>query len=281
MSKILNGITGLKNMGNTCYLNAAIQLISHMPKVMAYLLQNKSSGTALNNLLNLERSLKYNFVKTKQSDYKFECRKKAIEYDIPRLFGVEKVDELKFLFQLLVNENGSLIEFKKIASETGIEENTLKKYISYFEESFLIKLIYNYSRSFRKSKRLQKKVYISSPNFFVAFRSEWFENEILKAQYFGILSETYIFNLLQEKNQYVSFFRKGQDEIDFVVSNDYRDTSQSLIIEVKYTNKVQWNDIKFIDRTAKKIFKKKYLLYSKLEFKIDKDKLFIPCFLVK
>ena len=207
--------------------------------------------------------------------------KKAIEYDIPRLFGVEKINELKFLFQILINENSSLIEFKTISSEAGIEENTLKKYISYFQDSFLVDLLYNYSKSFRKSKRLQKKEYIASPNFFTAFRSDWTENLELRSQYFGYLAETYIFNLLKEKYQYLSFYRKGRDEIDFIASNDYRDSSAHIPIEVKYTNEIKWDDIKFADKIAKKIFKTKYLVYSKNEFKIDENKLIIPCFLIR
>ena len=207
--------------------------------------------------------------------------KKAIEYDIPRIFGVEKVDELKFLFQMLVNENGSLIEFQTIASEIGIEENTLKKYISYFQESFLFDLVYNYSKSFRKSKRLQKKGYVSSSNFFAVFRSDWSENQMLKSEYFGILAETYVFNLLKEKYQYISFYRKNQNEIDFIVSNDYRNMQKQVPIEVKYTNTIRWNDLKFIDKTAKNVFKRKYLVYSKNELKNDDNKLVIPCFLIK
>jgi len=207
--------------------------------------------------------------------------KKTIEYDIPKLFGVEKIDELKFLFQMLVNENGSLLEFKAISSEAGIEENTLKKYISYFQESFLVNLIYNYSKSFRKSKRLQKKGYITSTNFFTAFRSDWTENQTLKSQYFGSLTETYVFNLLKEKYQYVSFYRKGKEEVDFVASNDYRNIGAHTLVEVKYTNVIKWNDIKFIDRIAKKIFKTSYSIYSKNEFKIDENKIIIPCFLIK
>ena len=207
--------------------------------------------------------------------------KKTIEYDIPKLFGVEKIDELKFLFQILVNENSSLIEFKTISSEAEIEENTLKKYISYFQESFLVDLLYNYSKSFRKSKRLQKKGYIASPNFFTASRSDWMENPVLRSQYLGSLAETYIFNLLKEKYQYLSFYRKGQDEVDFVASNDYRNSSAHTLIEVKYTNEIKWNDLKFIDRIAKKIFKTKYLIYSKNEFKIDESKLIVPCFLIR
>jgi predicted AAA+ superfamily ATPase len=208
--------------------------------------------------------------------------KKTIEYDIPRLFSVEKIDELKFLFQMLVNENGSLLEFQSVASETGIEENTLKKYLSYFEESFLVHLLYNYSKSFRKSKRLQKKEYIASTNFFTAFRFDRTENKTVKSEYLGFLAETYVFNLLKEKYQYLSFYKKGKYEIDFVASNDYRNMSAHILTEVKYTHEIRWNDIQFIDKIAKKIFKTKYVVYSQNDCKVDDDyKIIFPCFLVK
>jgi len=53
------------------------------------------------------------------------------------------------------------------------------------------------------------------------------------------------------------------------------------LIEVKYTNSLRWNDLKFADKVAKKIFKTKYLVYSKEDFGIDESKLVIPCFLIK
>lgn len=207
--------------------------------------------------------------------------KKTIEYDIPKLFGVEKIDELKFLFQLLVNENGSLIEFQRISSEAGIEENTMKKYFSYFQDSFLVDIMYNHSKSFRKSKRLQKKAYIASTNFFTAFRGNWGNDPVLRAEYLGMLAETYVFNVLRRKYQYLSFYRKGQSEIDFVAGDDYRNLSDHMLVEVKYTNAIKWNDIKFIDKIAKKVFKTTYAVYSKDTFKIDENKLVIPCFLVQ
>jgi predicted AAA+ superfamily ATPase len=124
-------------------------------------------------------------------------------------------------------------------------------------------------------------MYLSSTNFFNVFRSGWEDNGILRAQYLGLLAETYIFNQLIEKFQYLSFYRKGQEEIDFVASNDYRNLATHSLIEVKYTKAIQRKDIKFIDRTAKKKFKTKYLVYSKRDFKNDGDKLIIPCFLIK
>jgi len=207
--------------------------------------------------------------------------KKTIEYDIPNLFSVEKVDELKFLFQILVNENGSLVEFQRISAEAGIEENTLKKYLSYFQDSFLVDVMYNHSRSFRKSKRLQKKTYVSSTNFFMAFRTDWTQSAPLQSEYIGMLAETYIYNLLKKKYAHLSFYRKGKNEFDFVAGNDYRDFKTHSCIEVKYTNTVRRNEMKFISNVAQSTFHPKYSIYSKEMFESDENRMIIPCFMVR
>lgn len=208
--------------------------------------------------------------------------KKTIEYDIPRIFGVEKIDELKFIYQILISENSHLLEYKTISSEAGIEENTLKKYLHYFEESFLLDIVYNYSKSFRKSRRLQKKSYIASSNFFAAFHKGQLENSPLAEEYMGKLVENYIFHTLKNTHQYISFLKKNSNEADFIVGNDFRNKADASIIEVKYVNNLKREDISFLDRISKKMFKNNfYFVYSKNCCQIDKNRIILPCFLVK
>ncbi|OGF22044.1 hypothetical protein A2Y83_02590 [Candidatus Falkowbacteria bacterium RBG_13_39_14] len=84
--------------------------------------------------------------------------KKTIEHDIPKIFSIDKIGELKFLFQVLINEAGNIIEIENLAAEVGLSKETTVKYLRYFEDSFLIHFLYNFSKSFRKSKRLLKKI---------------------------------------------------------------------------------------------------------------------------
>lgn len=208
--------------------------------------------------------------------------KKTIEYDIPRIFGVDKIDELKFIYQVLIGENSHLLEYKSISNEAGIEENTLKKYLHYFEESFLLDIVYNYSKSFRRSRRLQKKSYIASANFFSAFHQGELGNSPLREEYLGKLAENYIFHALKDKFQYISFFKKNQEEADFIAGNDFRNKAAANIIEVKYVNSLKWEDISFLHRLSKNKFKNNfYFVYSKNCCQIDKNKIILPCFLVK
>lgn len=208
--------------------------------------------------------------------------KKSIEYDIPRLFDINKVDELKFSFRILINETSNEIEFGKIAGEAGIELNTFKKYLNYFHNSLLFDIVYNYTRSVRKSKRLQKKGYIASSNFFSTFHPDFFKIKSISDQYMGRLVETYIYNILKEKFEYISFYKKGKKEIDFVCNNEIFSKQETSLIEVKYVNNIGRENFDFITKTAREIFKaEKYFIFSKKDFNNNEKRLIIPCFLIK
>lgn len=221
----------------------------------------------------------------RQKVYKYiedSIYKKSIEYDIPRLFDVDKVDELKFIFRILINETSNEIEYGKIGSEAGIELNTLKKYLNYFHDSLLFDIIYNYSKSFRKSKRLQKKGYIASSNFFAPFHPELFAGNSLSSQYLGKLVETYIYNLLKDKFEYISFYKKEQHEIDFVCNNEILNKDNTRLIEVKYVSNMNNEKFDFIKKIANKIFKTdNYFILSKNKYSNNGKEIIIPCYLIQ
>ncbi len=207
--------------------------------------------------------------------------KKTIEYDIPRLFDVDKIDELKFVFRLLINETANEIEYGAIARETGIDINTLKKYIAYYHNSLLFNIVYNYSKSIRKSKRLQKKGYIASPNFFSAFHPNFFDLQPIAWQYLGRLTETYIYNILKQKFEYISFYKKRGREVDFICHNEILDKAGAKIIEVKYVNNIKREHFSFLKKVALEIFgAEQYYVFSKNQFFIGREKNILPCFLL-
>ncbi len=222
--------------------------------------------------------------KDKEKIYKYlkeAIYKKTIEYDIPRLFDIDKIDELKFVFRFLISETANEIEYSAIAQETGIDINTLKRYISYYHNSLLFDVIYNYSKSIRKSKRLQKKGYIASPNFFSAFHLDFFKLQPISWQYLGRLVETYVYNILKQKFEYISFYKKREKEIDFICHNEILDKSGAKIIEVKYVNNLKREHFSFLKKVALEIFKaKQYYIFSKNQFFVSQEKIVLPCFLL-
>jgi len=204
--------------------------------------------------------------------------KKTIEYDIPKIFGVEKVDELKFLFQVLVSEVGSAVETGNIAREIGIDEKTVKKYFNYFAESFLIHLVYNFTKSARKSRRLGKKVYLGSSNFFSAFHA-WSENE--EGNYkMGFLVENYCLALLKKKYANISFQRVRKDEVDFLATDNVLDVKKYQYVEVKYRENILLNKLKFAQKMAGKSGNK-LLIITKNDFSIHKDFVLVPVWMLR
>lgn len=204
--------------------------------------------------------------------------KKTIEYDIPKIFGAEKTEELKFLFQIMSNETGSLVNVENIAREIGLDAKTVQKYLGYFENSFLISFVYNFSKSFRKSGRSLKKVYLGSTNFFSVFHD--YKNNELASQQLGLLAENYCFLLLRKNYDYVSFYNIRGREIDFMAANDLLDKKHRQYVEVKYRNNVSSSELKFVASTARKN-NSPFRVFSKDTFKVKDDFAIIPIWLLK
>jgi len=143
---------------------------------------------------------------------------KAIYRDIPRLFRVRDVSILESLLNIFMDEPGQLIELAQLADNLKISRQTLSNYLSYLEAAFLIKKLYNFSRSKRKTERKLKKYYptIVSPD--LAFRSD-------------DLSKSKVFEWLAVIQMQARFFWRDpyKNEVDIVIPNE-----KPIPIEVKY-----------------------------------------------
>jgi len=203
--------------------------------------------------------------------------KKTIEFDIPRIFGVEKTDELKFLFKVLIQETGNELEFNRLAPETGIDQKTLSKYIEYFRESLLVNIVYNHSKSIRKSHRQKKKIYIASANFY--FLDDKID-PIVKSQILGHLAETYAQNILKRKFEYLSFYRERSQEIDFLATDNLLDKKSYQFIEVKYQEKAKRENFSFLKNINTKKSSKPFIVLTKKEFGVTDDGVYFPLFLL-
>lgn len=84
---------------------------------------------------------------------------KIIYKDIPQLFKIEDAGVLEALITIFMDEPGQLIELSELASELKITRQTLSNYITYLEESQLLRKLYNYSKDSRKTERKLKKYY--------------------------------------------------------------------------------------------------------------------------
>jgi predicted AAA+ superfamily ATPase len=91
---------------------------------------------------------------------------KVIYRDIPTLFRIKEISILESLLNIIMDDPGRMIDLASLGSDLKISRQTLSLYLSYLEQSFLIRKLYNYSGSRRKVERKLKKTYpaIVSPS---------------------------------------------------------------------------------------------------------------------
>ena len=64
---------------------------------------------------------------------------KVLLRDLPSLYGIKEVQELNRFFTYLAYNTGNEFSYEAMSRESGIQKDTLKKYLEYLEAAFLIK----------------------------------------------------------------------------------------------------------------------------------------------
>lgn len=171
---------------------------------------------------------------------------KILEKDIPKLYEIAKTASLEIMAEHLIENSGSLFEINNIARDAGISRLTAENYMEYLKRGYLIDVLYRYSKSGIKRGRILKKSYARSANFICAlgnFESDFYETV---PEIFGKVVETFAFgvlrNMAETRNYELSFFRKGDREIDFIV----RDKNNILPTEVKFKENIKNSDYRFL-----------------------------------
>lgn len=187
---------------------------------------------------------------------------KIIYRDIPELFKIKDITVISALLNILLENPGQIIELSELSKELKISRQTISNYLSYLEEAFLIKKLYNFSKNRRKTERKLKKYYptIISPD--LLFK----EDDLSKSKVF----EWAIVNQLKAE-----FF--------------WRDPCKNEVDIIMYDKKLQPIEIKYgkIDTGGLMAFMKKFgikegfiMSYKREEkLKIDEKTIFIiPAF---
>lgn len=114
---------------------------------------------------------------------------------------------------------GKIFSINKLANVLSISPDTVRRYLEYFSETFLIYLVPRYGKT---NERIlsAKKIYaadIGIKSLFTGFRD------------IGSIFENYVY--LKIKNRNPSYVYKDEAEIDFL-------TEDKILIEVKYNSEM-------------------------------------------
>lgn len=153
--------------------------------------------------------------------------------DISYLLGVRSTDKFVKMIKLLAVQSGGILNYSQLASDTGVSVDTLKNYLWYAEQTFIISIIKPYFTNAKKELTKSPVVYfndIGMLNFSIGRMSQ-IENIN------GFVFQNFVFNLLRQKYNSpttpINHWRtKDKAEVDFIVHSE----GEIIPVEVKYSN---------------------------------------------
>lgn len=164
-----------------------------------------------------------------------EIYRSYVDRDIHDLLHLEKTDAFNNLLKILASQIGGLINVSELASTVGIDEKTIKHYLYYLEQTFLIQKVTPFFRNTRSEVTKAPMYYfvdIGLRNWLLGL----FGLPEIPMSLSGHLFENLVFNMLRSQKELsptqIHFWRtKDQAEVDFVLEKGLEVTP----IEVKYT----------------------------------------------
>lgn len=143
---------------------------------------------------------------------------KVVFRDMQNLFKIKDISVIESLLNIFLEEPGQLVDVSDLSKELRVSRQTISTYLTYLEESFLIRKLYNYSKSRRKIERKLKKYYPTIISADLLFR----DDELSKSKVFEWLI------VMQLKAEF--FWRDPyKNEVDVVLAE-----KNPLPVEIKY-----------------------------------------------
>ncbi len=147
----------------------------------------------------------------------------VIYKDIAGNYGVKDPQILKDLFLLLMERVGKPMTYSKLARVLGVGVDSIRRYIGYFEEAYLINTIEIHGTP-NVRKRAPRKCYSPDTGIRVVFAGKGNT---------GSLAENLVYLLLRESRE-VRYYMGQNGEIDFIAGG--------LAVEVKYVDSLSNRD---------------------------------------
>lgn len=186
-----------------------------------------------------------------------------ITKDISWLIGVRSPDKFVKMIKLIAAQAGGILNYSQLASDAGVSLDTLKNYLWYAEETFIINIVKPYFSNPKKELTKSPVIYFNDVGMLNFLTGNF--NQVKKPN--GFVFQNFIFNLLKNKYQTptspINHWRtKDKAEVDFI----FHDQGEIIPVEVKYSKLKNTN----ISRSFRS-FLKKYAPPGALVVNLDLD----------
>ncbi len=163
---------------------------------------------------------------------------KVLLRDLPSLYGIKDVQELNRFFTYLAYNTGNEFSYETMSKESGIQKETLKRYLEYLEAAFLIKVLNKVDITAKRLKRVTSfKVYLTNSSL----RTALFSPVKITDNEMGNMVETAILSQwMHRENLDLAYARwkegRFEGEVDLVLVDDKK-FKPFWAVEIKWSNR--------------------------------------------
>lgn len=163
---------------------------------------------------------------------------KVLLRDLPSLYGIQDVQELNSFFSTLAYYSGNEVSLESLSNSSGVEKNLLKKYLTYLEAAFLIKVVHRIDDNAKKFRRATAyKVYLTNPSL----RSAIFSPIQANDDAIGTMVETAIFSQWLHREWFTPWYAgwssgRQHGEVDMVGLSEKK-FKPIWALEIKWSNR--------------------------------------------
>jgi hypothetical protein len=163
---------------------------------------------------------------------------KVLLRDLPSLCGIRDVQELNRFFTYIAYNTGNEFSYENMSKESGIQKDTLKKYLEYLEAAFLIKVLNKVDVNAKRLKRITSfKVYLTNPSLRTALFSPISETD----SEMGNMVETAVLSQWMHSEKLDLTYARWKEgrqegEVDLVLVDDKK-YKPLWGVEIKWSNR--------------------------------------------
>lgn len=163
---------------------------------------------------------------------------KVLLRDLPSLYGIKDVQELNRFFTYIAYNTGNEFSYEAMSKESGIQKETLKKYLEYLESAFLIKVLNKVDVNAKRLKRVTSfKVYLTNPSLRTALFSPVKETD---SEMGNIVETAVLSQWMHRENLDLTYARwkegRFEGEVDLVLVDDKK-FKPVWGVEIKWSNR--------------------------------------------